>query len=95
MICTLLLYVIVDTDGSPSASPRVEVALGLVRQLTSSRAGGSARIVEQASKLATGREAPEQTLLAPPPWRNKRSLVTLCRSISEPRGAYTLKKTNK
>ena len=54
MLCTLLLYSIVDADGSPPASPRVEVASGLVRQITSRRAGGSARIVDGASKLATG-----------------------------------------
>ena len=38
-VYSLLLYSIVDTDGSPSASPRVEVASGLVRrQITSHRA---------------------------------------------------------
>ena len=48
-------------------APRVEVALGLVRQITSRRAGGSARTVERLQS----REAPEQTLLARLPWRNE------------------------
>ena len=54
MTCTPLLYSIVGTDGSASASPRVEVASGLVWQITSRRAGGSARTVESLQSQATG-----------------------------------------
>ena len=42
---TLLRYRIVNADGRPSASPRVEVDLGLIRVINSCRAGGG--IVER------------------------------------------------
>ena len=51
--------------GSPFASPRVEVALGLVRQKSSRRASG--RIVKRLQSWQRGGGAPEQinTLGAP------------------------------
>ena len=65
MMSTLLLDSIVDTDGSPSVSPRVEVVSGLVRQLSSRRAGGSARIVERLQSWQRGGGATTNTLGAP------------------------------
>lgn len=62
MACTLAVYEysIVVTDGSPSTSPRVEVAAGLV---TLRRAGGPAKIVERLQSWQNGGEASEKALL--------------------------------
>ena len=56
---------IVDTDGSPSASPRVEVASGLAWRITSRRAGGSARIVKRPQSLQREGGARTNTLGTP------------------------------
>ena len=66
---TLLLFSIVDTDSSTSASPRVGVASGLAKHIPSHRLGRFREDREEAPKLTTEAETLNKTLLARPPWR--------------------------
>lgn len=58
-------YSIMDTDGGPSASPRIEMASGLVPQITSRRAGGFEPIVDRLPSWQRGAGARTNTLGAP------------------------------
>ena len=61
----LLLYRIVDEDGSPSGLPRVKVASGLVRPNASRRAGACSRIVVRRQSWTRGGGTKTNTLSAP------------------------------
>ena len=61
----LLLYCIVDTDGSPPASPRVEVASALVRENDSAPSRWFRENRRKAPKLAAGGRRHNNTLGAP------------------------------
>ena len=59
-------YSTVDTDGSSSAPPRVEVVSGWYGKIISCRAGGSARIVEKLQSWHRGGSARIYILLGAP-----------------------------
>ena len=89
----MLVYIFLDTDGSPSALPLVEVTSGLLRRMTSCRAGDSARMFEKLQKLAKGEKRQNKYS-----WRARRHETIEARRSSSGsrrvRGVYTLKKLN-
>ena len=77
------------THGSSSAVPRVELVSCLVRQNNFVPSRRFREHGREASKLEmVGERGTKNALGALPPWRNKRSLVTLCRSKWSPRYLY-------
>ena len=101
MMCSLMLfsqeqeacYGTVNTDGSSYTPPRVEMGSGLERQNNFVPSRLFRKYGREASKLTTGGGGADLIPLARPPWRKKRSLVTLCMSKWNLWYLYTSKRT--